>query len=369
MSPLLREFLLNVAIGTIAGGVTNAIAVWMLFHPYERRFGLHGAIPKNKARLAKSIGRTVGEKLLTPKDLLDELHRAGFRDTLDAKLTALIRHLLEVERGALRELLPPTVIGEVERALAGLGPAVGDSMAAWTSTPAFELKVREALTRLRQELGQRPVSEVLTEARRQELAAQAATLAAELLDESRRAEQRSAAARIGDAVLRLAGEERTKAFIERAVNEALGRAGSRTWGDVLDAIGEDVVIRWMLEAARSPRAHELAAEGAGNAAMALLDRPIGRPARFLAEDAPARLGALAGPALWELMERELPKLVEQLDIPAIVERKVLGFSTQRIEEIIRGVTQRELNLIVNLGYLLGAVIGTMTFVVGRLIRG
>lgn len=368
MSPLLREFLLNVAIGTIAGGITNAIAVWMLFHPYERRFGLQGAIPKNKARLAKSIGRTVGEKLLTPKDLLDELHRAGFRDTLDAKLTAVVRHLLDVERGSLRELLPPSVIAEVERTLAGLGPLVGDRVAAYTATPAFETKVREALGRLRQELGARPVSEVLTEARREELAAQAATLAAELLEESRRAEQRSAAARIGDAVLRLAGEERTKAFIEKAVRDALGRAGSRTWGDVLDAIGEDVVVQWMLEAARSPRAHELAAEGTSNAALALLDRPIGRPARFLADDAPARLGALAGPAVWDLMERELPKLVEQLDIPAIVERKVLGFSTQRIEEIIRGVTQRELNLIVKLGYLLGAVIGTLTFVGGQLLR-
>ena len=369
MTPLLREFLLNVAIGTIAGGVTNAIAVWMLFHPYERKFGLHGAIPKNKARLAKSIGRTVGEKLLTPKDLLDELHRAGFRDTLDAKLSALIRHLLDVERGSLRELLPPPVLAEVERALAGLGPVVGDKVSAWTATPAFEVKVREALARLRQELGARPVSEVLTEARRKELAAQAAELATQLLEESRRAEQRSAAARLGDAVLRLAGEERTKAFVERAVNDALGRAGTRTWSDVLDTIGEDVVVQWVLEASRSPRVHELAAEGAGNAAVALLDRPIGRPARFLADDAPARLGHMAGPAIWDLMERELPKLVEQLDIPAIVERKVLGFSTQRIEEIIRSVTQRELNLIVNLGYVLGAVIGMLTFLGGVLLSG
>jgi uncharacterized membrane protein YheB (UPF0754 family) len=76
---------------------------------------------------------------------------------------------------------------------------------------------------------------------------------------------------------------------------------------------------------------------------------------------------MAGPAVWELMERELPKLVEQLDIPAIVERKVLGFSTARIEEIIRGVTQRELTMIVNLGYVLGAVIGVLSFAGRRLL--
>src|SRR5687768_6293872 len=71
----------NVAFGAIAGGVTNAVAVWMLFHPYERRFGFQGAIPKNKARLAKSVGRTVGERLLTQDDILGELNRSGLRES------------------------------------------------------------------------------------------------------------------------------------------------------------------------------------------------------------------------------------------------------------------------------------------------
>ncbi|MEX2180774.1 MAG: DUF445 family protein [Gemmatimonadaceae bacterium] len=367
MSPLWQEFLLSVAIGTVAGGVTNAVAVWMLFHPYDRRYGLHGAIPKNKARLAKSIGRTVGEKLLTPKDLLDELRRAGFRETLDTRLAGLIQSALEVERGPLRELLPPAVVTEVERALEGLGPAVADRVDAWTATPAFEVHVREALARLRAEVGGRAVNEVLTSERRAELSAQAAELATELLEEARTSDDRTAAARVGDLLLRMAGTERTRNFVERTVSDALGRAGTRTWADVLDTIGEDVVVRWILEGARTPRVHALAAEGAAKGATALLDRPIGRPARFFADDAAARLAAVGGPALWQWLENELPRFVEQLDIPAMVERKVLGFSTARIEEIIRGVTQRELTTIVNLGYLLGAIIGTLTFLGRRLI--
>lgn len=367
MSPLWQDFLLSLAVGTVAGGVTNAVAVWMLFHPYERRYGFQGAIPKNKARLAKSIGRTVGEKLLTPKDLLDELQRAGFRETLDTRLADLIQRLLEVERGSLRELLPPPVLTEVERALAGLGPSVADRVDSWTATPAFEVRVREALARLRSEVGERKVDELLTAERRRELAQQAAALATELIEESAKADDRSAAARLGDLVVKVAGTERTRSFVERAVYDALGRAGTRTWSSVLDAIGEDAVVRWVIEGARSPRVHQLAAEGAATGAMALLDRPIGRPARFFADDASVRLAAMAGPALWQWMESELPKFVEQLDIPAMVERKVLGFSTSRIEEIIRGVTQRELTMIVNLGYLLGALIGIVTFLGRRLL--
>jgi uncharacterized membrane protein YheB (UPF0754 family) len=55
---------LTVAFGALAGGVTNKIAVWMLFHPYQpptflgRTVAwLQGAVPKNQLRLASSIGR------------------------------------------------------------------------------------------------------------------------------------------------------------------------------------------------------------------------------------------------------------------------------------------------------------------------
>jgi uncharacterized membrane protein YheB (UPF0754 family) len=367
MSTFWQELLLNVAVGTIAGGVTNAIAVWMLFHPYDRTYGFHGAIPKNKARLAKSIGRTVGEKLLTPKDLLDELSRSGVRETLDTRLATLIARLLETERGSLRSLLPPPVLTEVERALEGLGPAVAGGVERHVATPEFEAQVRAAVARLRDEVGGLAVGQVLTPERRADLASQAATLATELIEEVRRSDARSATARIGDLLLRLAGTDRTRGFVERTVSEALGRAEHRRWSEVLDAIGDDTVVAWILEAARSPRAHALAAEGAAAGVARLLDQPIGRPDRFLPPEAPARLAALAGPAVWQWVEEQLPRLIEQLDIPAMVERKVLGFSTARIEEIIRGVTERELKTIVRLGYRLGAMIGFLTFSVGRLV--
>ncbi len=367
MSLFWQELLLNIAVGTIAGGVTNAIAVWMLFHPYERKYRFHGAIPKNKARLAKSIGRTVGEKLLTPKDLLDELSRSGVRETLDAKLATLIAGALETERGSLRSLLPESVLAEVERALERLGPAVADGVGRHVRTPEFEAQVRAAVAKLRAEVGDVPVGQVLTASRRADLAAQAATLATELIEEGRQSDTRSATARIGDLLLRLAGTERTRGFVERTVSEALGRAEHRRWGEVMDAIGEDALVGWLLESARSPRAQALAAEGAASGAARLLDEPLGRPGRFLPEDMPARLASLAGPAVWQWIEEQLPRLVEQLDIPAMVERKVLGFSTARIEEIIRGVTERELKTIVRLGYVLGAIIGLLTFTVGRLV--
>jgi uncharacterized membrane protein YheB (UPF0754 family) len=63
----------------------------------------------------------------------------------------------------------------------------------------------------------------------------------------------------------------------------------------------------------------------------------------------------------------VPVVVSQLSVREMVEQKVMGFSVQRMEEIIRGVTQRELDLIVRLGYFLGGLVGVIAFLINWLV--
>lgn len=510
------QFLVNVVAGSVAGGVTNAVAVWMLFHPYEPRGGLQGAIPKNKARLARSIGRTVGERLLTPEDLAAALTQAGFRETFDAKIEEVVRGLLETERGAIRDLLPPAVLAEVENALAGVGEAASAAFARYAESEEFEELARRFVARAREELAQRPIGEVLTAERRRRLTTRAAEWATEvaespelergvreylerhlgqllaseeplldrvppaLVETLERAidaylpvavgrlgeflAQPSARDRLrgalhdlfqrfvndlrfherviaklvvtertfdaalaslerdgveqlaslledpvvreeiarnihsavitylrrpiadivgsrgtlhraeaivtatGDYLLRVLRSERTREFLVGKLHEVLERAEGRTWGDLLSTIPDDTVVGWIRDAARAPRTSQLVADATNGALRRALERPIGRPGRWLPADTAVRLTSVASPALWDWLHAQVPSLVQRLDIEQMVERKVLGFSTERIEQIIRSVTQRELNLIVNLGYLLGAMIGVITFGVSRLLN-
>ena len=78
-------------------------------------------------------------------------------------------------------------------------------------------------------------------------------------------------------------------------------------------------------------------------------------------------GANADP-LWEWMQRQVPAIVSQLSVQELVEQKVLGFSTARMEELIRNVTQRELTLIVQLGYVLGAIVGLIAWGISALFQ-
>src|SRR5690606_5219065 len=107
------EWVLPVLIGVIAGLLTNAIAIWMLFHPYQPiRIGRlqlmpMGAIPKEIDRIAQRIGDTVGRELLTPEDIARTLSSDAFRARFDEALREALQALVEREIGVPRDLFSP----------------------------------------------------------------------------------------------------------------------------------------------------------------------------------------------------------------------------------------------------------------------
>ncbi|MEE8043390.1 MAG: DUF445 family protein, partial [Pseudomonadales bacterium] len=157
--------------GAIAGGVTNAVAIWMLFHPYEPRgsgwLKFQGALPKNKSRLAKTIGRTVGQRLLTSEDLARQLSAPGMREAFDAAVRSLVASLIETERGSLRSVLPAPILAEVVAAADRLAGTLGDRTAEFVNTDAFRDGVERFLEKARTEVGDKPIGRVLTAARRE----------------------------------------------------------------------------------------------------------------------------------------------------------------------------------------------------------
>ena len=98
-----------------------------------------------------------------------------------------------------------------------------------------------------------------------------------------------------------------------------------------------------------------------------LRQPIGRPGRWLPPDTAQRLARALSPAVWTWIEQQIPALVERFRVQEMVERKVLAFSQERIEELIRGVIDRELRLIIRTGYVLGGLIAVVLFGLTKLI--
>ncbi|MDP2483977.1 MAG: DUF445 family protein [Candidatus Palauibacterales bacterium] len=518
-SQTLIELAVTIGFGALAGGLTNAVAIWMLFHPHESRglgrLRIQGAIPKNRARLAKTIGRTVGERLLTPQDLGAQLRSPGVQEAFDETVRRLVGDLLTTEWGSLRSELPEPLMAELEQLLLGLGDNVAGRVADFAGSERFPEQLADGISRAAATVADRPVSGVLTEARRAAIrervegwVAQAVAsddlehairdwidrqlvraagdytpllerlpagmvptveraiasylpvalerLGGVLRDPTARARiertlhtlfdrfvqdlmlherivarlvvtertisrmldnlgregtdqigrlldepamREEVAQNVNDAVLtflrrplaehvqtigseRLVGlrdtfvrtivsalrDEATRGYAIERLDRALQSAEGRTWGELIERLPRDQAARWVADALKSPTARRFIGEIWGGAVGILLDKPIGRPERLLGEGTADRIADRLTPALWSWIERQVPVVVSRLDIPNMVEQKVLGFSLDRIEEIVRLTTQRELDIIVRLGFVLGGLVGLGAFGVGVLLR-
>ncbi len=508
---------LTVGAGALSGGLTNAVAIWMLFHPYEEvkagPLRLHGAISKNKARLAKSIGKTVGERLLTPADLAERLSAPAIQEAYAEAVGRVADDMLHREYGSLADVLTGPAGGFLDELLHDIGPRIADRLAAHSTTEEFSIRVEGWLHQLKEDLEEEPVGGLLTPARREAIQdtvdgwvtdlAGSETLERtvkswvasqlERLEQDKRplserlpdeivlpieqaitdylptalerlgevladAEVKGAittalrqafdgAARemmlherllaklvvkdatferlvnglagkgfermaeairsptiqsqlagavrgilmgllrmpIGERLARLAPEKRAaftnvlgdwaiaasrspaaRDSLHRALDHGLDRAGDWTWGQVLAAVPPARLVAALADAMQSERGRTWLADIIERTARDLASKPLGRPANWLGDDTTKRLKTGITQASWGWLQVQIPQIVERLKVPEMVEQKVLGFSTQRMEEIIRNVTQRELRLIVRLGYVLGGIVGLVAFGINRL---
>ncbi|HEU5140805.1 MAG TPA: DUF445 family protein [Bacillales bacterium] len=108
---ILIELIFLIVIGALIGGVTNSLAIKMLFRPYHPiyigRWRLPltpGLIPKRREDLAEQLGKTVMEHLLTPESIQRKLHDADFQEEVLQWAKKQAREVLESEE-SLQELM------------------------------------------------------------------------------------------------------------------------------------------------------------------------------------------------------------------------------------------------------------------------
>lgn len=102
------KFIIGSLVGAIIGYITNWLAIKMLFRPHnEIRIGKFkvpftpGLIPKEKSRIAKSVGETIGQHLLTKETITTSLCSENMNKQLDYwvqnKVTTVIQSDITVE--------------------------------------------------------------------------------------------------------------------------------------------------------------------------------------------------------------------------------------------------------------------------------
>jgi len=169
-------------------------------------------------------------------------------------------------------------------------------------------------------------------------------------------------------VVDLARDPQTHAFVTEKLEQGLEKAGARSWGEVLERLPTERITRSLVSMARSDAAARFYREAGTGIRDGILERRIGRPASWLPDGTTQRVETALADPLWTWLQTQVPDIVERIDVATRVEEKVLDFPTEKMEALVRKVTDRELRLIVKLGYLLGAVIGTALVGLNQLMR-
>ncbi len=135
---------------------------------------------------------------------------------------------------------------------------------------------------------------------------------------------------------------------------------------------EGVTRRW---------AHTLAERGAGGGVRTLVEReapglirtllrtPVGRPARYLPRPLLTEVTGLALDHLMPVISAQVPAILDIVDVQGLIEREILGFSPEEVENVILSVARRELRSITWWGGILGALVGGLQSGLALLGRG
>jgi len=373
---------LGVAVAALIGGVTNHLAIRMLFRPRRPwRIGrwrvpfTPGLIPKRKDDIAASLGRVVAGYLVTGDALAQLFESETFAQRLAEAWKSRFRQWLGEEGagmtvaqlaerwlpGGLTEERLARIAGWLDEGFAAAferfwsAPGAADKpLAAWLAdwTPEKRLEWAGRLARMAigilRNAAASPDGERLILQLTKRLADQAGgflgVMAALFMDEYKMA------AKVRQSLLEALDGEAAKRAFTRFFEGQLAHWEAKSARELLAAAGlpvhdaRDMAVRaGML--LRKDRWLDLVLEWKPASLMAGHAERIER----LMEDAARFVPGLAA--------RHASRLVGALRLEEMVERQVRDFPVERLEAIIVGISGREFRAITWLGALLGGIIG------------
>ena len=291
------EILAGPVIGAVIGYFTNYIAVKMLFRPLKPvKIGgktlpfTPGIIPKGKARLAKALGKAVGERLLTGEDIQKMLLSREMKDTV---LDAVVKGIQEVQHSqdSLEDFLEQYMTSEDYEAMRG--------------------RLEEFITeKISQGLENLDVGKIIAEEGAKEIKEKfQGTMVSMFLKED----------------------------LIKSIAEPIGYKV----GEYIRENGRDKI--------RPIVVGEIAAAESRPICQWFESIPLGEE----------KIRQLTEKIYIRLAEKKAGELSEKFHVDQIVEEKVNQMDVLEVEEVLLGIMKKELNAVVNLGAVIGFVIGLL----------
>lgn len=113
---LLRKYLLPILSSAAVGYLTNAVAIWMLFRPYEKHwFWPQGVIPGQKKSFGRELGILIPQYLLQPEKISARIGKIALQYLQDPLFVQRIRIYVSSFLARNSDLLANGVVPYVQR--------------------------------------------------------------------------------------------------------------------------------------------------------------------------------------------------------------------------------------------------------------
>ncbi|MFJ9498531.1 DUF445 domain-containing protein [Brevibacillus centrosporus] len=368
--------LINVGIGSVIGGVTNELAIRMLFRPlkpwYIGRWRVPftpGLIPSRRDDIAIQMGRLVEEHLLTMEGVRRALTQSGLENQLADWLNRVAQNWMQDEQ-SLRHFLQAAA------------PQMFQEDGAWSESvrqPVL-LHWQSFVNRKLYQYEEKTLRELIPAAGKERLESALDSVSQLLLQ------------RFREFLHSPEGQQ----SLQSMIRGLLGGGGGMFGGLVGMFLGDDKILGKLLphldDLLGRPELSQKLREMLGGEADKLLDKNVGEIVQWIGtqqvedwsravfaklEEQSLRIvdepvSRLTSPiqeavttslvprmARWmvDSLEKNVERIFQRLAIREIVTRQVEGFPIERIEEMVVGISGKEFRMITILGFILGGIIG------------
>ncbi|MCM3517904.1 DUF445 domain-containing protein [Staphylococcus xylosus] len=356
-------------IGALIGGVTNVIAVKMLFHPFKTYYIFNkrvpftpGLIPKRRAEIADKIGQVVEEHLLTESMIQSKLNATATRTAIEEVIQKQIEKLKE-DRTSLDYLANKVDIDIAQLANGKIETIMSEKLELFyydhRNTPITQLIPEDIEKSIDNKV--EAVPELLFDRARVYLksekgAADIASMLDTFFNEKGKIvgllqmfmTKESIADRIQHELIRLTNHPKAKDIANQIIDNEYETFKSKQLSEVLNEQQfqsfktsiTDLAIGYM---------------DINNMATKSLNTLMPNFIHFLENKVTQKLTNV----IIENASKHMSPIMKKVNLRQMVEQQINTFDLAYIEKLIIDIANKELKLIMFLGFLLGGIIGLL----------
>ncbi len=357
-----------IIIGSFIGGLTNSLAIKMLFRPYKQKYigkwkipFTPGVIPKRRATLAKQLGRLVSDHLVTMDSIQNKLEEPKLKKQVQTQLQIewekFLSKSITVQELMDRFRLPVNK----EKILNQFGDMAVQQYEAFIKKNRHT-KLKKILSTISQEEKEQLVDGVISYAHQKALSVLTSSQTKYQMERIilNYAESKGF---FGNMILSMFSSEDLAEKIQHLlIHYIKSDDGYQTFQRLIQQEwseweGKDLAhFSYILESATvKTKIHHLARTSIP------IDQWMNKDIQSILQPFSKTIHKQVLPflvdSLFDKLHQQLPQILKQLEMNRMVEEQVASFPIERIEQMMLSISKKELKWITYLGAFLGGVIG------------